>query len=639
MTSSMKQPILIAFISLCTTILLAQPLREDQFLVKPYLQFSTQTAMYVLWETAENATTRVDFGEARTGVTQALLDRHATLPNTRLMHEVLLSDLKVETNYFWQVTSITEKGDTLRSAVYSFKTAVKDSSAYTFALIGDTQRNNRTPWAWGKIAELVWKERPNFVVHVGDLVDQGLKKKDWTEHFFPNGHTLMSRIPVYPVLGNHEQDAPYYYQYVVAPPPEYYYTFHYGNAQFFMLDSNRDLSDNSEQYNWLEWELAKSTATWKIVLHHHPPYSSDNDDHGDSFKALSSLGHLKTRNLVPLYERYGVDFCLFGHTHLYERTWPLKENRINMKEGVVYINSGGAGGSIENFAPTRNWFTLELEAVHHFCTFAIYHNHLVFKAVDHEGRMLDAFQMEKSTVQQGRASIVQPPAPQIETTATLFEKTTTVTLSAVFDSLDIHYTLDGSEPTRQSTKYTQPFALQQTALLQVRAYTKDGRASRIQALAFRQMLPQSPANIKKTAQGLRYAYYEGEWQQLPNFAQLTPLKTGVIPQLALSQIEHRPERFGLVLEGYVDIEATGIQTFFINSDDGSKLYLNDELIIDHDGDHSAMKKTGQSILQAGKHKLRIEYFQAGGGSFLQAGIVHPVLGDMPFTPFQIGYVK
>ncbi|NJK84324.1 MAG: metallophosphoesterase, partial [Saprospiraceae bacterium] len=231
------------------------------------------TAIYVLWETAENATTRVDFGEARPNVTKATLDRHVTLPNTRLMHEVLLNDLKVETNYFWQVTSITEKGDTLRSAVYSFKTAVQDSSAYTFALIGDTQRNNRTPWAWGKIAELVWKERPNFVVHVGDLVDQGLKKRIG-QRIFPNGHTLMSRMPIYPVLGNHEQDAPHYYQYIVAPPPEYYYTFHYGNAQFFMIDSNRDLSDSSEQYNWLEWELAKSTATWKIVAHHHPPYSS-----------------------------------------------------------------------------------------------------------------------------------------------------------------------------------------------------------------------------------------------------------------------------------------------------------------------------------------------------------------------------
>ncbi|NJK84325.1 MAG: hypothetical protein HC912_11610 [Saprospiraceae bacterium] len=373
---------------------------------------------------------------------------------------------------------------------------------------------------------------------------------------------------------------------------------------------------------------------WRITIHPTPP---DNDDHGDSFKALSSLGHLKTRNLVLLYERYGVDFAFFGHTHLYERTWPLKDNRINMKEGVVYVNSGGAGGGIENFAPTRNWFTLELEAVHHFCTFAIYDKHLVFKAVDHEGKMLDAFQMEKTHNEQRRASIVQPPAPQIATGANLFEQSTTVSLNAAFDSLDIHYTLDGSEPTRQSPRYTAPFNIEQSTTLQARAYTRDGRASRIQTLAFRQMSPQAPSSVKKTTSGLRYAYYEGEWQQLPNFEQLTALRTGVVQQLALTQIEHRPEHFGLVLEGYVDIAETGITTFFLNSDDGSKLYINDELIIDYDGDHSAMKKTGQTILQAGKHKLRIEYYQGSGGSFLQAGMVDLALGDVPFTPFQVGY--
>ncbi len=612
----------------------AQPTNEDQFLVKPYLQFSTQNGMYILWETKEHATSRVDFGEARWNVQAAVLDRSATLDGSRLMHEVFLGDLKPETNYFWQVISVTTKGDTLRTPVYSFKTAIKDSSAYMFALIGDTQRNSRTPWAWGKIAEKVWQDRPNFVVLAGDLVDQGFKKTDWTEHFFPNGHQLMSRVPVYSVLGNHEQDAPFYYQYIVAPPPEYYYTFTYGNAQFFMLDSNRDLSEGSEQYEWLEWELAKSTATWKIAVHHHPPYSSDSDDHGDTFKELSTLG-TKARNLVPLYERYGLDFCLFGHTHLYERSWPIREDRINMKEGVVYINSGGAGGGLEDFAPTRSWFTLELQSVHHYCTFAIYDKNLVFKAIDHEGRMLDAFQMQKEAPDQRRASIVQPPAPHILTDATLFQDKTTVTMEAAFEDLEIRYTLDGSEPTRQSPRYTQPLTFNRSVLLSTRAYTRDGRASRLQKVAFRQMAPQQPAKLSKTERGLRFAYYEGGWHQLPDFSKLPIIKSGVTSQLGLDEIGHRENQFGVVLEGYVEIPETGLQTFFINSDDGSKLYINDELIIDHDGDHSAIKKTGQTILAAGKHKIRVEYFEAGGGQFLQAGLMDPKLGAVPFTPFQL----
>lgn len=607
---------------------------ETKFLVQPYLQFSTQNGMYVLWETKEPATTLVQFGEARANVEKAVLDREVRLEGQRLMHEVLLDNLKPETNYFWQVTTVTQSGERIQTPVYTFKTAVKDSSAYLFGLVGDTQRNNRTPWAWGKIAEKLWQDRPNFVVHAGDVVDQGLDKNDWIDNFFPNGQILMSRVPVYTVLGNHEQDAPYYYQYMVAPAPEYYYTFKYGNAQFFMIDSNRDLKEGSEQYNWLEWELAKSTATWKIAVHHHPPYSSDSDDHGNTSQELSTLG-TDARNLVPLYERYGLDFCLFGHTHLYERSWPLKENRINMKDGVVYINSGGAGGGLEEFAPTRSWFTMDLQIVHHYCTFAIFENNLVFKAIDHEGRLFDTFQMQKDAAKGKTASVIQPPAPNFSTAATLFQDQTTVDLSAAFEGLQIRYTLDGSEPNRNSPAYTEALNIKQSTLLKARAYTQDGRASRVVMLNLRKMAPQAAQKVKKVEKGLKFSYYEGNWTTLPDFKTLTPVKTGLSNQVGLAEIGHRDNQFGVVMEGYIEVAQTGTQTFFLNSDDGSKLYINGELVIDHDGDHSAIKKTGQTILAAGKHKIRVEYFERSGGQFLQAGLMDEKLGAVPFTPFQL----
>ncbi|WP_373553284.1 metallophosphoesterase [Haliscomenobacter sp.] len=631
----MRMCLFILLLLLNAGLILAQNNAVDtKFLVQPYLQFSTQNGMYVLWETKEPATTLVQFGEARANADQVVLDREVRLEGQRLMHEILLDNLKTETNYFWQVTTVTQSGERIQTPVYTFKTAVKDSSAYLFGLVGDTQRNNRTPWAWGKIAEKLWQDRPNFVVHAGDVVDQGLDKKDWIDNFFPNGQILMSRVPVYTVLGNHEQDAPYYYQYMVAPAPEYYYTFKYGNAQFFMIDSNRDLKEGSEQYNWLEWELAKSTATWKIAVHHHPPYSSDSDDHGNTSRELSTLG-TDARNLVPLYERYGLDFCLFGHTHLYERSWPLKENRINMKDGVVYINSGGAGGGLEEFAPTRSWFTMDLQIVHHYCTFAIFENNLVFKAVDHEGRLFDTFQMQKDAAKGKTASVIQPPAPNFSTPATLFQDQTTVDLSAAFEGLQIRYTLDGSEPNRNSALYSQALTIKQSTMLKTRAYTQDGRASRVVMLNLRKMAAQAAQKVKKVEKGLKFSYYEGAWTKLPDFKTLTPVKTGISNQVGLAEIGHRDNQFGVVMEGYIEVAQTGTQTFFLNSDDGSKLYINGELIIDHDGDHSAIKKTGQSILAAGKHKIRIEYFERSGGQFLQAGLMDEKMGAVPFTPFQL----
>lgn len=624
------------FLFFLTTIILLPCLCIGQddtgFLVKPYLQFSTQTGMYILWETHKAANSKVEYGEATLNASQPNLNLTKMVKGKRSLHEVYLDNLKPETNYFYRVISVTDEGKEWISTTSTFKTAVRDSSALMFALIGDTQRNNDTPWAWGKIAEKVWQDRPNFVVHVGDLVDKGLKKTDWTEHFFPYGHVLMNRVSVFPVLGNHEQDSPLYYDYIVAPQPEYYYTFSYGNVQFFMLDSNRDIEEGSEQYNWLEWELSKSIATWKIALHHHPPYTSDNNDYGDTSKELSILG-AKTRNLVPLYDKYGLDFCLYGHTHLYERSWPMSNDRINTKGGVIYINSGGAGGYIEDFAPTRSWFTTELQAVHHYCTFNIYQDQLIFKAIDHEGRLIDAFQMEKNKEKQ--KIVKSPPGVKIETSGPVFEKTTSVTLTAAMDDLLIFYTTDGTEPTDKSSRYILPFIVDKTCAIRAKAFTKDGNQSRITQQSVKKMSPQNPIAKKDVVKGLNYKYYEGDWKNIPDFSKLQAVKTGVMQTLNLTTIPHREDHFGLVIEGLIDISETGIRTFYINSDDGSKLYINDELLIDHDGDHSAMSKTGQTILSKGKHKIKIVYMEFKGSQHLQVGYLDSNKNEIPFTPFEL----
>ncbi|MCV6630359.1 MAG: metallophosphoesterase, partial [Flavobacteriaceae bacterium] len=382
-----------------------------------------------------------------------------------------LDNLLPETNYFWQVISKTQSGTTITSEIYTFKTVVNDDSAFSFALVGDAQCNRKTPWAWKVISNLVWKDRPSFVVNAGDLADWGPNKNEWVEEFLAPGHQLMSRIPMYSVLGNHEGDADYYYQYMANPVPEYWYTFTYGNAQFFMIDTNRDVSVGSDQYNWLAQELAKSTATWKIAVHHHPPYSSEENDHGDSFKgAQSKLANDKARDLPKLFDLYGVDFSLFGHTHVYERTWPLKNNRINQRKGTIYINSGGAGGGLEDFMPTRNWFSIELENKHHYCTFVIYDKTLIFKAIDNDGNMFDTFQMHKDR-DRDKVTVVQPPAPIISSEATVFYKKTAFRIATGLQDLQVHYTVDGSEPSQQSPKYEGPVSLTKNTMVKARAYS------------------------------------------------------------------------------------------------------------------------------------------------------------------------
>lgn len=627
---------LITLCCLCSNWLFSQSL-QDSFLVKPYLQFATQNSIYVLWETTAPATATVEYGEALIKAQEPNLSQKVSLEGQRLLHEVKLDGLKTATKYLYRVRSTTASGQEIISPVYTFNTAVQDNDALFFAFIGDTQENSVTPWAWGKVAQRIGEDRPHFIVHAGDVVDVGTRKTDWTEHFFPNGQVVMSRYPMYTVLGNHEQDAQFYYDYMVNPAPEYYYTFKYGNAQFFMIDTNRDVFEGSEQYDWLEWALASSDATWKFVVHHHPPYSSEENDHGNTYIGASTFA-TQARNLVPLYEAYGVDFCLFGHTHIYERTWPIFNNAVNQKDGVIYINSGGAGGGLEDFDPTRSWFSLEMQKTHHYCTFAIFDHTLVFKAIDHDGKLFDSFQMQKEEAgSSAPGSMMQPPAPHFEIGQKIFQKETWAKLNAFDPSLRIVYTTDGSEPNLQSRIYDNPIVVTESLTLKARAYTRDGRASRVVERVFSKMAPMPALKTGKTQAGLAWKYYQGEWDYLPDFNNLIALKNGVATSVGEQGIFQQDDHFGIVFEGYVELTETATYTFFTRSDDGSKLYIDDKLVVDNDGQHGAFYEYGDIILEKGRHKLRIEYFESSGSQMLQAGTIDAVLGRVPFHPSQLSY--
>lgn len=360
-----------------------------RMVVPPYLQFATTEGITIRWETSRPGSSRVEYGASADALSRAV----ATGSNDATMHDVALTGLEPQTQYFYRVVSEASDGQSLTSDTYTFQTAVRPDSAYAFAVIGDTQSG---PDVVRKIAALAWSERPNFMVHAGDLVSTGSDKSHWTSHFFPNMTPFISRVAFYPVLGNHERNAGYYYDYMSLPEPEYYYTFRYGNAQFFMLDTNKKVGPDTEQYLWLEDELAVSDATWKFVVHHQPAYTSDSNDYGDTWTSgRSTHGDTNVRQLVPLYERYGVDVVFNGHIHLYERTWPIREDKVVEDGGVIYVTTGGGGGGLEAFAPTKLWFGNKGWVGHHFCYVSVNGSRLEFRAIDVDGRVFDFMTLEK----------------------------------------------------------------------------------------------------------------------------------------------------------------------------------------------------------------------------------------------------
>jgi hypothetical protein len=362
-----------------------------QFVVKPYLQNATRTAISIMAETTAPARMMVEYGEVQP------FSQTAGSGAASAIQEVRLENLKPYTRYFYRVHSTDDAGNQARSDVFSFQTLPGTDDAWAFGILGDTQRN---PAVTGRAAEGIFALRPNFLLHVGDVVDDGFAKQQWVYDLFEPCARLFAYVPTFPVIGNHEKNSHWYYDYFSLPEPEYFYTFTCGNAEFFMIDSNKDCRPGSEQYRRIEKALAASKATWKFTAHHHPCFSSDEDDYGDHWKGRErkdfSFGDSNVRSLVPLYEKYGVDIAFAGHIHSYERTWPILNMAINQKKGVRYVVTGGGGGGLEQAAPQRAWFSIHVQRGHHFCFATVHDRTIQFKAYDLEGRLFDTFELTKA---------------------------------------------------------------------------------------------------------------------------------------------------------------------------------------------------------------------------------------------------
>jgi len=118
---------------------------------------------------------------------------------------------------------------------------------------------------------------------------------------------------------------------------------------------------------------------------------------------------------------------------------------------------------------------------------------------------------------------------------------------------------------------------------------------------------------KGKIENFTFAAYKGSWDRMPDFSKLKPFKTGKSESgTADPGLAGISENFGVLFEGQLNITKKGNYKFKLGSDDGSRLFINDKIVVDNDGVHSMTVKEGSIALEPGRAKLRLEYFEKGG---------------------------
>lgn len=227
----------------------------------------------------------------------------------------------------------------------------------------------------------------------------------------------------------------------------------------------------------------------------------------------------------------------------------------------------------------------------------------------------------------GKLDFTEPPV--IESDFTLLIDSMKVELVTDREDVEIRFEFDGSEPTIASRKYIpgQPIMVKGSCKISARCFRDGKPVSGTSRKSFKLFYPYVAKGVSNLKPGIRFRYYEGTWDSLPKFSRITALKEGLLNDFIFVP-RRQEERFGFVYQGYVKVPETKVYAFYTESDDGSRLYIDDKLIVDNDGLHGIQEKEGIIPLKKGYHKILLEYFNATGCDSLKVCVRSPGMAKM-----------
>ena len=324
------------------------PPTPGPFARTPYVQNVGVDEASVLWMTSEVPVDSLRYRPADPSATwrdAKVTDRGRGVRAARLIG--LPADTEIEYEVYSRET---------RSGPWTFRTAPESGARDTLRvlLFGDS--------GWGSDAQISLARRMDgmdwdLAIHVGDIAYYDGSETDFTERHFRVYSRMLTGVPFFPSVGNHDVRADggesydRAFDWPEAADGTRFYSFRWNSVLFLALDTSSHTEDvqgllegTGRQFEWLEQSLQAAQTDpdveWIVVYGHHPPYSHavGISGHGPSYGIRN--------NLPPLMDRYGVDLMAAGHDHHYERSVAVRAGRpVPDGCGPVYIVQGAGGAS------------------------------------------------------------------------------------------------------------------------------------------------------------------------------------------------------------------------------------------------------------------------------------------------------